>query len=458
MDKLEIRTAASIGLLYVIRMLGLFMVLPVLPLLGPELEAATPALIGIALGIYGLSQACLQIPLGLASDRYGRKSIIVAGLAVFVVGSIVAGMSDHVYGVIAGRFLQGCGAIASTLMALMSDLTRVHHRSKSMAIIGMSIGASFAVSLILGPLLASKFGLAGVFNFAAVAGLAGIGVVLFLIPTPQFHTHNLDSVLSSSRLGQVLADKSLLAADFSIFMVHYLLMSSFIAFPLLMRGTGIIEDSDHHYVYLGVLLVTFVLMGPLMWLSDKNEYIKPMLVAMVVILAVSLVLLANFTGVYGVLAAMMLFFMAFNLLEVILPSLVSKISPAGARGTAMGIYSTGQFLGVFAGGALGGLLLSWWEISHLMYVNAAMCGLWFLVTVTMKRPADMSGFTVQIPEELDDDAKGLSEALSSVEGVLDVVVIEKEHIAYLKVDNNRFHSDALEPLGFNRQGVALEHE
>ncbi|MBD3646836.1 MAG: MFS transporter, partial [Pseudomonadales bacterium] len=171
MDRLELRAAASIGLLYVIRMLGLFMVLPVLPLLGPDLESATPALVGLALGIYGLSQACLQIPLGLVSDRIGRKPVIVGGLLIFVVGSIVAGLSESIYGVIAGRLLQGCGAVASTLLALMSDLTRIDQRSKSMAIIGMSIGGSFGVSLILGPLISNHFGLSGVFWFGAWAGL-----------------------------------------------------------------------------------------------------------------------------------------------------------------------------------------------------------------------------------------------------------------------------------------------
>lgn len=444
MDRLELRAAASIGLLYVIRMLGLFMVLPVLPLLGPDLEAATPALVGLALGIYGLSQACLQIPLGLVSDRVGRKPVIIGGLLIFVAGSIVAGMSESIYGVIAGRFLQGCGAVASTLLALMSDLTRIDQRSKSMAIIGMSIGGSFGVSLILGPLISNHFGLAGVFWFAAWAGLLGIVVVLAFIPTPRIRTHNLDSVVSVTRFRDVMKDASLLRADFSIFAVHYLLMSSFIAFPVLMRGTGVIEDSDHHFVYLTLLIISFIFMGPLMWLSDRRESSKEMLVSMVAILLVSLVILANVDGIFGVLGAMMLFFMAFNLLEVILPSLVSRISPAGARGTAMGVYSTAQFFGAFVGGTAGGIILSWWDISYLMYANAVMCGIWFLIGVTMKKPADMSSRTIRIPKDAEAGAIDVLEALSSVDGVLDVVVIEEEGIAYLKVDNNLFRDGALD--------------
>ncbi len=452
MDKQELRAAASIGLLYIIRMLGLFMVLPVLPLLGPELEAATPALIGVALGAYGLSQACLQIPLGLVSDRYGRKPVIVAGLAIFIVGSVVAGLSTSIYGVIAGRFLQGCGAVASTLLALMSDLTRIDQRAKSMAIIGLSIGSSFGISLVLGPLVSSRFGLPGVFYFGAIAGVLGIVVLLFLIPTPRIHTHNLDSTVTLSRIKDVIGNPSLLGADFSIFAVHYLLTSSFIAFPLLMRGTGVIEDSEHHVVYLGILVASFVLMGPLMWLSDRHEHTKNMLVFMVALLAASLVLLANVIGVYGVLVGMMLFFMAFNLLEVILPALVSKMSPAGARGTAMGIYSTAQFLGAFAGGTVGGLILSRWDISHLMYANALLCGGWLLVGLTMRKPGDMSSRTIRIPPGSYPGAIEMWEALSSVDGVLDVVVIEEENIAYLKIDNSRFDDEALARLGVDPQG------
>lgn len=447
MNKQELRAAASIGLLYVIRMLGLFMVLPVLPLLGPDLAGATPALIGLALGVYGLSQAFLQVPLGLASDRFGRKPVIVGGLVLFILGSIVAGMSASIYGVIAGRFLQGCGAVASTLLALMSDLTRVNQRSRSMAIIGISIGSSFGISLILGPLVSNYFGLSGVFFFGAIAGLVGIGVVLTVIPTPRIHTHNLDSQLSAAKLGEVFKDGSLLRVDFSIFAVHYLLMSSFIAFPLLMRGTGVIEDQQHHLIYLGILIVSFLLMGPLMWLSDKNEHSKTMLVGMIGMLALALVLLANATGLYPVLLGMMLFFMGFNLLEVILPALISKISPAGARGTAMGVYSTGQFLGAFAGGTVGGVIISVGDITHLMYANAAFCGLWLLVGLTMKRPADMSSRTISIPAGAEPGANGLWEALSSVDGVLDVVVIEEEDIAYLKVDNNRLDETALAKFG-----------
>jgi len=447
MNKQEIRTAASIGLLYLVRMLGLFMVLPVLPIAGRELDFATPALIGLALGIYGLSQATLQIPMGLLSDRFGRKNVILVGLGLFIAGSLVAAFSDSIYGVIAGRFLQGCGAIASSLLALMSDLTRVDNRSKSMAIIGMSIGASFGLALIIGPLVHNLFGLQGVFLFAALAGLAGIVVLLTVIPAPTIKTHNLESVLDTDRIGSVIRDSGLMRLNVGIFMTHYLLMASFLVLPLIFELTGAIPQEKHHIYYFFMLLGSFALMTPLMWKSDNPRFAKSILSFAILICLVSLVLLGSTVSYYTVVAATTLFFMGFNLLEVLLPSRVSKMAGAGSRGTAMGVYSTFQFAGIFAGGTVGGMILSVSDISTLMYVNATLCLLWLILSLSLPTLGDIASRTFSYDDSCQLSANQIVERLLSIHGVIDVVLIEEDKTAYLKVDNVEFDDRELVAVG-----------
>ncbi|MCH8257874.1 MAG: MFS transporter [Proteobacteria bacterium] len=447
MNKQEVQTAASIGLLYLVRMLGLFMVLPVLPIAGRELNLATPALIGFALGVYGLSQAVLQIPMGLMSDKFGRKNVILVGLCLFVAGSLVAAFSESIYGVIAGRFLQGCGAIASSLLALMSDLTRVEHRSKSMAIIGISIGMSFGFALVLGPLVHNFFGLKGVFMFAAMAGVSGILVLLTLIPAPKLRTSNLETMLHKDRIRSVLRDFGLMRINAGIFMVHYLLMASFLAFPLILEATGEILPGKHYAYYFVMLLVSFVLMTPFMWLSDKTRYANPMLLVAIVICMFSLVLLGGAGDYYSVLVSITLFFMAFNLLEVMLPARISKMAAAGSRGTAMGVYSSAQFAGIFAGGTVGGLILSHSDISTLMYANAALCMLWLMFSFGLPKLGDIASRTYSYDESSVLSANQILERLSSIQGVIDVVLIEEEKIAYLKVDNSAFDDSDLKMVG-----------
>ena len=382
----EIKAAISIALLYVVRMLGLFMVLPVLPLLADSLVGATPFLIGLALGAYGLSQAVLQIPMGIWSDRFGRKRIIIIGLMVFILGSLIAGMSDDIYGVILGRFLQGCGAIASSLLALVGDVTKPENRSKAMAIVGMSIGASFGIALVLGPLVNLHFGLSGLFLLAAFLGAVGVLVAL-TFPTRNAQQTN---TWKATDFKRVLINAGLLRTTFGVFTLHYLLMSSFVAFPLLMTGTGEIDPDVHHLYYLGLLAVTFVLMGPLMRLSDKPGKAVPIALAMILMFTAANVILAVDHHFYGVMIGMVLFFMAFNLLEVVLPAIVSRIAPDEFRGAAMGVYSSAQFAGAFAGGAIGGLIAGGWEITYVLWVNALICLVWLGVTIGLKREALVS--------------------------------------------------------------------
>ncbi len=445
MNTSELKAVAGIAVLYIFRMLGLFMVLPVLSLSAGEFSGATPALIGLALGMYGLSQAVLQIPFGLLSDRVGRKPVILAGLVVFIIGSIVAANAVTIHGVILGRCLQGCGAIASTMMALLLDLTRVEQRTKSMAVLGASIGISFGAALVIGPYINSYYGLSGIFWITALLGVAGIILVVSFIPTPKTQTTNRDAELVTTQVAGVLKHRELMRIDLGIFMLHFHLMASFVAFPLLIRSSGAISDQQHWLVYLSVLIISFLLISPLMKLADNSRWTKRVIVVALGLFVLAYAIASQSESLFWrIWCGMLVFFMAFNLLEITYPSLLSKISPAGTRGTAMGTYSTAQFLGAFCGGAAGGWLLQMWDMTVLFYINIALTLAWLVSIIPMLNPPDVASRTVHLAELQNWTANQLSEALSSVAGVEEVVIIEDDRIAYLKVDSNRFDDHSLD--------------
>ncbi len=442
MSRQELKAVLAIALLYVIRMLGLFMVLPVLPLIGPDYVGGTPMAIGLALGIYGLSQAILQIPLGLLSDRFGRKPVIYAGLTVFVVGSVVAAFATSIEVIILGRLLQGCGAISSSLLALVADVTRTENRTKAMAIVGISIGSSFGISLVLGPLISGTFGLSGVFGITALAGVAGIFVLALAVPTPTVMSYPSNGRLALDKLRGVLLDANLMKTTLGVFMLHYLLMSAFLVFPEVLERAGF-APAEHYQIYFWLLLVTFIAMGPFMWLSEKPGFGRYLMLLMIVAFAVSQYMLANVVTTMLIIAMMGLFFMAFNLLEVILPAFVSRIVHAGERGTAMGVYSSCQFFGAFMGGLVGGWLLEKWDISMLVYVNASFCVLWFLVALGLNGFEHFASVTYEIEAEDNRSADQVVKELLSLSGVVEVALVEEERVAYLKVDSAIWNEDSL---------------
>ncbi len=352
----ERRTVVSLAVLYAMRMLGLFMMLPVFSVLGQSLTGATGYLIGLAIGAYGLSQAVLQVPFGLLSDRYGRKKLIVVGLLIFAAGSIVAAVSESIYGVIAGRLLQGAGAIASVLMALLSDLTKEENRTKAMAVIGMSIGIAFSAALVLGPIVAGWFGLSGIFWLTACMAGMGIIIITFLVPTPVMGVRHRDAQPAMDMVSLALNNSELRRLDFGIFALHLCLTAVFVVLPLGLIENFQLGQTEHWPVYLSVTACSFFAMIPFIIVGEKKRKMKPVLLAAIALLSLSLLWLVfiddSLTEMWFGLFA---FFMAFNLLEASLPSLVSKISPAGVKGTAMGVYSMSQFLGAFFGGVCGGL-------------------------------------------------------------------------------------------------------
>ena len=390
----ERRAVGSLALLYCFRMLGLFMVLPLLALYASDLADATPTMIGLALGIYGLTQAILQIPFGWLSDRVGRKPVIIFGLLLFALGSVIAAMADSMNGIILGRTLQGSGAIASTVMALVADLTREEQRTKAMALVGISIGLSFAVAMVLGPVVAAVGGLAGVFWFTAVLAAVGIGIVILLVPTP--HSASGDHQEEGARLGFIgrgLVDAGLVRLNFGVFVLHFILVACFLVLPGLLEQTFGVDREQHWMVYLPVLLLSIVGMVPLMVLAERGKRPRQMF-----LLGIALIFAA--IGVLGFTATnllfyggLWLFFVGFNYLEATLPSLVSKTVFAGGKGTAMGVYSSCQFMGAFAGGAGGGWLLDHLGSGVLTGVCLALAAGWWLVVQTAPVPKDVTNIT-----------------------------------------------------------------
>ncbi len=379
----ERRASLSLAFIFALRMLGLFLVLPVFALEARHYAGGDdPARVGLAMGIYGLTQALLQIPFGMASDRLGRKRVIVAGLLVFAAGSVLAALADSLAGLTAGRALQGAGAVSAAVTALLADQTREAVRTKGMALVGMSIGLVFAISLVAAPALAAHIGLSGLFWLTAVLALVGVATVVWLVP-PEPRAHQARDGVSRGRLRDALRDRGLLRLDAGVFALHTIQMSMWVAVPGLLVQAGL--DRAHHWqVYLTVVLVSFVLMGACLFPLERRGYLRAALLGAIgLVLAAQLGLLglASQGGGVGVLGAVLVvFFCGFNMLEASQPSLVSRLAPAASRGAALGVYNTLQSLGLFAGGALGGTLFKLFGVHGLFGATSGLCLLWLAVT------------------------------------------------------------------------------
>lgn len=442
----ELRATWGLGLLFALRMLGLFMVLPVLTTYGHELPGATPTLIGIAIGIYGFTQALCQIPLGFLSDRQGRLWVIVAGLSLFAFGSVVAALADSIWGIIVGRALQGAGAISAAVMALLSDLTREQHRSKAMAVIGMSFGVTFAVAMVTGPLLARSFGVSFLFWAIAVLAILAIVVVLLVVPRPIAHQLDRESAPVAGGLFLVLSHPRLLRLNLGIFCLHVMLMSSFIALPPALEATGVVR-SEQWQAYLWTMLISFLPVLPIIIYAEKYRRMRRVFLGTILLLlGCELVLWGGGDSWFGLIIGMQLFFIAFNLMEALLPSLVSKEAPAGFKGTAMGIYSTAQFLGVGVGGSLGGYLLGMAGSSGVFLFAAMLALLWWVIARPMSEPAYVKSIRLALPATSDVQLETLQLRLRQQLGVQEVAFVAEEQAAFIKVDTRQTSRLELEAL------------
>ncbi|MGH8202783.1 MAG: MFS transporter [Steroidobacteraceae bacterium] len=387
MEKHELRAATSLAAVFSVRMLGLFMVYPVFAAFARHLAGATPYKIGVALGIYGLSQGALQIPFGALSDRIGRKTMIVIGLIVFAIGSAVAARADSIDGMIVGRLLQGAGAIGSVVLALIADLTAERNRTKAMALVGMTIGFSFLLAIVTGPAIAGWVGVSGIFWLMAGLALAGIAITALVVPMAPRPQARPEAQTMPALIGVSLRNPQLLRLNFGIFALHAVLTASFLVVPALLRGTLAVSSRDQWLVYLPVLLLSVALMLPALIAAERYRRMKSALLAAVAALAVSQLMLAvGGSDPYILLAGLVVFFAGFNIMEASLPSLVTMTAPAGSTGIATGIYSSSQFLGIFAGGVVGGWMHEAAGASAVFLFGAAVATVWLLVAVSMRSP------------------------------------------------------------------------
>jgi MFS family permease len=362
-----------IAAIFAFRMLGLFMLIPIFSIYGQNLSHSTPVLIGVALGSYGFSQGLMQMPFGILSDYFGRKKLLFIGLVLFTLGSLAGAYTDSIYGMIFARFLQGAGAIGSVLIALLADLVEDQHRPKAMAIIGSSIGLSFALAMILSPFVAQQYGLAGIFQLTALLALIGLAIMLLLIPKIQ---HQRPSPFQFSHVKDCFLPKELLKCHLGIWGQHFILTSSFFAIPLMLKAIA----APLNYFYLSLMLLAFSLMMPLIIISERQQKRQELFQWSLGILFLGQVLMIFMPlQVYWIWGALLIYFIAFNLLEALFPAMIAKAAKPELKGTATGIYSTLQFLGIFFGGLWAGICYKYFGTTGIFSANALLSIIYILV-------------------------------------------------------------------------------
>ena len=447
MSPLELRASLSLASIYGLRMLGMFLILPIFAIYASTLPSQpSSAMIGWALGAYGLTQAMFQLPFGMASDKFGRKKVIYFGLIIFAIGSFVAAYATSIEMIIVGRAIQGAGAVSAAVTALVADLTRDEHRTKAMAMIGGTIGITFALSLIAGPALNQLIGVPGIFIMTGVLTILAMLVVKFVVPNPVASSFHSDAEASKASLKLVLKNTQLLRLNFGIFALHAAQMALFIVVPFALKETGHLDVNQHWLVYLPVLVGSFVLMVPAIIYAEKYAKMKQVFVSAIAVMVIAQLLFAGLIHSFsGIVLSLTAYFVAFNVLEASLPSIISKIAPAATKGTAIGVYNTCQSLGVFVGGVVGGYLAHHYSQSAVFIFCSMMMGLWLLFALTMQAPLAIKTkmYGIKSPALIATQAKisALTAQLLAIKGVHEATVLVNEAKLVLKIKSGQAWDD-----------------
>ncbi|MGP1929815.1 MAG: MFS transporter [Arsenophonus sp. ER-BJ3-MAG3] len=439
----ELKAIFGLGMVFALRILGMFMILPILVTYGSVLKNANELLIGMAIGIYGVSQVIFQIPFGLMSDRFGRKQLIIIGLLISITGSLVAAITDSIFGVIIGRALQGAGAVSSTIMALLSDLTREQNRTKAMAFMGVSFGITFSISIIISPIITHAIGLHGLFWGISLLTFCAVLITSFIVPDSQYHIIDHETHFIKNSIQKIINNTQLIKINLSILFLHSLLISNFIALPLIIKNSGF-EVNQHWKIYLITLFISFIIVLPFIIYAEKNRRIKQILLLFIFILFISqLIFCFSNQQFWLILIGLQLFFIAFNIMEVLLPSLVSKESPIRYKGTSMAIYSTSQFIGVALGGILGGWFLQLNGVFLIFISGLMLSTCWFFIILKMYKPNYTNNIRLILPEQIN-DINLLKIKLVNEPGVYEVILDLKSLSAFIKIDKKIITQKQLE--------------
>ena len=443
MNALERRSTFALSSIFALRMLGLFMIIPVFSVAGQSYQGATPALIGLAVGVYGLTQAILQIPFSLLADRFSRKPLVVLGLLLFALGGAIAAMSETIYGVIIGRAIAGGGAVSAVVMALLADVTREEQRSKAMAVMGMSIGFSFMLAFSLGPWLTSLVGISGLFWVTTIMGLAAISMLLLVPKVTRHHKNYQQGYLA--QLKQVLKMGDLNRLHVSVFALHLLLTAMFIYMPSQLIQFADIPLASHGLVYLPLLIISLFFAFPSIILAEKYRKMRGIfLTAIGGIILGLLVLIFGYESKYILLAGLGFFFIAFNVMEALLPSWLSKSAPIQSKATAMGVNASSQFLGAFFGGMIGGQLLLLNNTALGWSILTGIAIVWLLISFSLAQPRYLSSLVLRLPETKQTDE--WTSQLLAIRGIEEVVVMSDQQFAYVKIDKQLINEAARQDL------------
>jgi len=439
MTPTELRSTISLASIYGLRMLGMFLILPIFSVYAETLKGGSNhTLIGLALGAYGLTQVLLQLPFGIASDKYGRKKVIYIGLVLFIIGSVVAALATDIYMVIIGRAIQGAGAVSAVVTALVADLTREEHRTKAMAMIGGTIGITFALSLVAGPLLNQWIGVSGIFWMTAVLSALAILVIKYYVPDPVISQFHSDAQAAPEKMKSVLRDRQLLRLNFGTFSLHAAQMAMFIVVPFALTETSGMNVNSHWQVYLPVLIASFVLMLPPIIIGEKRAKLKTVFIGAVALMLVAQILFAStIHQFWGVVISLLVYFTAFNILEASLPSLISKMAPAASKGTAMGVHSTAQSFGIFLGAVVGGYLSHRFGYSAVFIFCAVLMCIWLVLTFGMITPPAVRTKMYHLNDLNAQQASTLAQEISQMAGVYEAVAIAQEQLLIVKVNNQQ---------------------